>query len=108
MHLALLWELLRGVRSARRRLSVAMLVVRSVRPVAEHMHQWTGEHHEERQELHQMLVVTEEQPGDSGGEADPQQPLVDAGPVRVGLAGLIHGAHRCEKRPASSDYRPGS
>ena len=55
----------------------------SMSAMTKEMHERTREDEKERQQLHQMLVVPEEQPRDGSGQAKPQQPLIDTGPVQA-------------------------
>jgi hypothetical protein len=48
----------------------------------EQVHQRAGQQDQERQQLQQVLVVAKEQPPDGRCQAEPEQPLVDARPVR--------------------------
>ncbi|MGE6498595.1 hypothetical protein [Cupriavidus metallidurans] len=52
--------------------------VSPVTTMTEDVHQRASEDEEEGQQLQKMSVVAIEHPGNGGGKADPQQPLVDA------------------------------
>ncbi|WP_420893077.1 hypothetical protein [Roseateles puraquae] len=56
--------------------------------VSEDVHQRAGQNEEEGQQLQKMGVVAVEHPGHGCGQTQPQQPLVDAGPVRAALTAL--------------------
>jgi len=66
----------------------AMSAVPTVSAVPEDVHQRAREDEEEGQQLKQVGVVADEHPSHGRGEADPQQPLIDAGPIRAALAAL--------------------
>jgi hypothetical protein len=62
--------------------------MRAMTVVAEQVHQRAREHDGEGQQLGQVLVVPEVQPRHGCGQTEPQQPLVDARPVRFGFLTL--------------------
>ena len=62
---------------------MVMTAMCAVTAMAEDVHQRTGEDEEEGKQLQKMGVVAVEHLGNGGGEAEPQQPLVDARPVRA-------------------------
>jgi hypothetical protein len=51
-------------------------------PMAEEVHQRAGQKDEEGEQLREMLAVAEEEPPDRRCQADPEQPLIDAGPIQ--------------------------
>ena len=59
----------------------AVTTVPPMVPMAEEVHQRTSQEKQEGQQLREMRVVAIEHPANSRGEADPEHPLIDAGPI---------------------------
>lgn len=76
-----------GIARRRRRLPFAAAVrsvfaVPAMAVVAEEVQQRTGQKKQEGRHLQQMSTVLDDKPDDCCRQAEPEKPLVDAGPAR--------------------------